>query len=110
MAVPALRPVDSRVSLTPLHIPVQRLPAFAKSLPAISRMKARSRGQPTPRIARSPAVRELEDAIPGKRAMPANNHAGSAASRAWRAYNSEQVMTTIFVIACRVRTQKTIPA
>jgi hypothetical protein len=55
-------------------------------------------------------VRELEDAIPGKRAMPANNHAGSAASRAWRAYNSEQVMTTIFVIACRVRTQKTIPA
>ena len=26
VAAHALRPVDSRVSLTPLHIPVQRLP------------------------------------------------------------------------------------
>ena len=57
IAASALRDAGPPRSLTPPHIPVRRLPASVKSLPAIFRMKARSREQSTARIARSVAVR-----------------------------------------------------
>ena len=56
IAAPALRAADLPRPLPPPHNPVRWLPASGKSLPAIFRMKARSRGKSTARIARLVAL------------------------------------------------------